>query len=1082
MTDEEVRRLAIRDLEHDLCLSAGAGSGKTRVLIERLIHLLTTGEVGLGQLVAITFTEKAAAELKTRLASALRRQWREHPEQRKQWQERLNELERAYLGTIHSFCGLLLRENPIEADVDPDFTVLDEVAGEALRRETLTAWLDEALTAAQRGEGPLARLLEYVDLHQARIMLEQLVADPVRYEGVAAFYEGQRTAGSSSEGEEGTEEEPRHRDAREALWAAVAEARARFEQAKRERGLLSFDDLLRRARDLLRDHPPVRQRYQRQFRYLHIDEFQDVDGLQAELVRLLCGFEGCEVERPPRLFIVGDPQQSIYRFRGADVDQFSKMERAILERGGLSLRLTRCFRSQARLVDFFNYTFAQVFTPPPQLPAESRITYTPIEAVRGSQNGGPVVEFLFRLGKGKADERRAAEADLLARRLRQMLGEGVCPGDIAILFRAMTKVKIYEQALRAYGVPFYTIAGSGFFARPEIVDVVNLLRLLVQPHDRLALAAVLRSPWVGCADTTLYWLAAEEAWEDLASPSLGEHLSAEEKTKLDYFAAWFEALRGQRDRVPLTELLNKLLDCTRYRAVVAAWPEGRQAWANLRKLLDLARQFDAAGGPTLEDFLNYLQQRMEHTPREAEAALEVETGDTVKLLSVHRAKGLEWPVVVVADLDRGFNLPRREPLLADPAEGAGLKLLNEYFQMEAGPDYERVKSALVQREIAELQRILYVACTRARDRLILSGSFDPAEVKPQLGDEKSWLQWLAAVFDLHSQFTTPNPLPLTYPDRNGHPVPIRTALPPEMPPAERGPVWSLAQLAEVVREQATLAGPPEEDWRAQLKPPLAPMAEARVAVTELEAFAFCPRRYQWERLLHLPEEMVNVEGEEPPVPTTPEREAALSLGLLAHAALERLPKDIAPADLPGFVQRVAAGMRAEEVVLGEEVEAAVVPLLGNWLASPYWERLRTAEEVRSEVPFVVRLDDGTQLLGRFDLLFRRNGRWRGLDYKTDRVTGDVAAYVESRYGLQQRAYGLAATRLLREAFAGLDFYFLQSGEVVTWRPTPETLTAAENRVREAILAWREALSRDDFPPTGDFNRCQRCTYRYLCGR
>jgi len=766
--DEAARYQAVHDVEHDLCLSAGAGSGKTTVLIQRIVHLLTAGVAEPQEIVAITFTEKAAAELKGRLAAALRQQGREHPPERAIWQERVNALERAYLGTIHSFCGALLREHPLEADVDPYFAVLDEVDGEALRRKVRGAWLEEALERARQGQGPLATLLQYVDLSTAETMIETLLADPLREEGVRKYYEAMAGDGprSPDHGEaipspspfSFPPEEPRHRAAREALWQAVAEVRQRFEQAKRERGRLSFDDLVRRARDLLRHCPTVRARYQRQFRYVHVDEFQDVDRWQAELIGLLCGFEGSEVERPPRLFIVGDRQQSIYRFRGAEVDQFRRMEEAILCRGGVSLQLTRCFRSHWQLLDFFNQTFAALLVPPEGLPEESSIRYTAMQAVRPSPGEAPAVEFLFRPLSAPALQARTEEAQALARRLREMRDQGepifdpveghrpVEWRDMALLFRAMTDVKIYEQALREQGIPCYTLAGSGFFDRPEIGDMVQVLRLLVHPHDRLARAAVLRSPWVGCADSTLYWIAAEEAWEELEAPRLRKHLSDEEGARLDHFSRWFGLLRARRDRVPLSELLQELWEATGYRVAIMAWPDGRQAWANLHKLLDLARRSEVAGGLTVADFLAHLQQRMEYTPREAEAALELEAGQTVKLLSIHRAKGLEWPVVAVPDLDRPLNLPT-ESFLADPAEGVGMKLLNERLQLEAGPDYGRVQAALIRREIAESQRVFYVACTRARDRLLLSARYDPATLKPQRAGDRSWLQWLAAVFD-----------------------------------------------------------------------------------------------------------------------------------------------------------------------------------------------------------------------------------------------------------------------------------------------------------------------------------------------
>lgn len=1071
MDDQEARETAAHDTGRDICLSAGAGSGKTTVLIARLIHLLTGGHADLRQIVAITFTEKAAAELKTRLSAALRRRGGAP------WQY---DLTQAWIGTIHSFCGLLLRENAVEAGIDPAFEVLDEVARDALCRRTVEGWVDEMLAAAGQGQGELAPLLERVELRRIRAMLEGLIAAPLKFSALADRYAGDRDP----------EESPEHRFVREALMAAAGDLMARWQAVQEEQGKVDFDGLLSRARDLLRDHPQVRARCQRQFRYVHIDEFQDVDGVQADLVRLLCGFEKAEVERPPRLFIVGDPQQSIYRFRGADVDQFARMRRAIEGRGGLSLKLIRCFRSQARLVGFFNHAFSRMFVPPEDLPEESRITYAPLASVRPADPSAPAVEFLIRPAQDRVEMARQIEADTLARRLREMIdgreqivGERqaddpekrreVRPGDIALLFRAMTDVQTYEKALRDYGIPFYTVAGSGFFEQQEVMDVLNVLRLLSRPHDRLALVSVLRGPWVGCADAALYWVAAEGAWEDLRSKALRQRIGPEEAARLDGFLSWFEDLREQRDSLPVAELLTDLLDRTFYRAALTVQPDGRQALANLRKLLDLARQMDALPRSTLHDFVAHLEEREEHTPREAESALEIEEGDTVKLMSVHKAKGLEWPVVAVVDVGRGFLKPT-EDLLCDPAVGIGMKLRNARLEMEAGPDYEKVKARMIRLNAVEQQRLLYVAATRARDRLILSGSFNPDKLDPALGGDISWLQWIGAVYPLRGE-------PFTY-SEDGQEMPVRVDLPTliELSAPFRGMAWP--ELTGAIQETASQAEPDKKSWLAQLTPPPLDGLPRRVAVTELELFETCPRRYQLRRLLRLPEEdglspMSEAEG------VKEDRTPALSVGALVHAALQQLSPDTAPEDLPALVQSVVRGGGEEVVPIGPDAERAAVRLLEHWLKSEGWGEIRKRPERQHEVPFALRMADGLCLIGRFDLLYRdSSGRWRVLDYKTDRLDGPATAHVEAHYAIQQSAYGLAAARMLGEQFAGVTFTFLRSGEEVCWEPSPETLPEAETHIRSAIASWGEAIRSEAFPRTGDTNRCARCGYRVLCGR
>lgn len=1075
MPDQGVRKTAIEDTQRDICLSAGAGSGKTSVLISRLIRLLTGGHAELHQLAAITFTEKAAAELKTRLSQALRQQ----PLSGRIWQYDLGD---AHIGTIHSFCSTLLRENAVEAGIDPGFGVLDEPGRDALSRRLFEVWIEEMLTAAQQGEGLLAPLLASVDLCHAHEMLLDLAGKPLRAQALLDHY---------ARGMADPEETPEHATARTALLAAAAHLLARWQETLDAQGWVDFDGLLGRARDLLRDRAEVRAHYQRQFRFVHIDEFQDVDGVQAELVRLLCGYERNEVGYPPHLFVVGDPQQSIYRFRGAVVDQFVRMAQTIRDRGGLTLRLTQCFRSQARLVGFFNHLFPQVFVPPEGLPETGQIRYAPVDPVRSDDSAAPAVEFLFVPSTESAAKAREQEAEHLARRFRQVLDSGAQvvgerregqpegyratrPGDMAILFRAMTDVGIYEQALRRHGIPFYTVAGSGFFARQEVLDVLNVLRLLLHPHDRLSLAAVLRAPWVGCSDGVLFWVAAEDAWDDLRSTGLRQRIDAEEGRRLDVFLEWFGGLRARRDQLPIAGLIAQLLGHTWYRGVLATQPDGSQALGNLRKLVDLARQFDSGPAASLHSFVAYLEERLAYTPREAEAALELESGDTVKLMSVHQSKGLEWPVVAIADLNRQFQLPGGDSLLWDPAVGMGLKLCDDQLKMEAGTDYRRVQESLVRLELGEQQRVFYVAATRARDRLLLCGAYNPDKFAPSLGAGKSWLQWVGEIHPIGREFSYP---------MDHRQMPVRTELPPETPPSQSGGRgMAYPELVSQIREQASSTGPDPKGWQTQLVPPVPGGPASRLAVTDLELFSVCPRRYQLRRLLQVPEESghsaLSEEDQEPA-----EGAPALSIGQVVHQVLHLLPANATAKDLPGLVAATVRQQGMEDARIGPDLERQVVRLLEGWLKTARWQAVRQSTERRGEVPFVQQHANARCLAGRFDLLYRdAAGGWHILDYKTDRVDGSAADHVAANYRLQQEAYGLAADRLLEGEVGEVVFVFLRTGKEVVWRPTPAAVASAQSHLAGMVVSWDNALASGSFEKTEENKHCIRCGYRTLCGR
>ncbi|MDP6778228.1 MAG: 3'-5' exonuclease, partial [Candidatus Latescibacteria bacterium] len=796
-----------------------------------------------------------------------------------------------------------------------------------------------------------------------------------------------------------------HGRVREALVDAARDLMARSQACQARRGSIDFDGLLSRARDLLRDHAGVRDHYRRQFRYVHLDEFQDVDGVQAELVRLLCGFDGEGVRKePPRLFVVGDPQQSIYRFRGADVDQFARMERAIRERGGLSLRLSHCFRSQADLVGFYNHAFSRLLVPPEGLAADSRVSYSPIDPYRGGDPEAPAVEFLFSATDAPVAEARAQEAAALARRLREMIdsgkphvwdreGDGEATRgpearDMAILFRAMTDVGIYEGALREFGIPFYTVAGSGFFGRQEVLDVLNVLRLLTQPRDPLSLAAVLRSPWVGCSDAALFWIARVEAWENLSSPALRDRLDPEDAGRLEAFRGWFAPIYRHRDRLTVVELIGELLHRTHYRSALSVQPEGRQALGNLRKLLDVARQFESGSESTLHAFVRHLEMRMAHSPREAESALEVETGDTAKLMSIHQAKGLEWSVVAVADLNRDFLMPQGN-LLSDPSAGMGIRLRNEELAMEAGEDYDRVKEALDLLELAEQQRLLYVAMTRARDRLLLSGSYDPTKLQSGKGGKDSWLRWIGDLYPIDGS-------PVTYPV-NGSELPVRVAKPADAAPRPTGRGMTCEELSAAVEAELAKAPASSGDVLDDLRPPPPDASGVRMAVTDLEMFVVCPRRYQLRRLLLFPEPAGAAELSEEDV-DAPDSTSAASLGSLVHEVLNGLPDDTTPEGIRALTREAADRWNKEGAEITRGVEGEAVRLLEAWLETDRWTNVQSSSGRESEVPFHLRLPDGASITGRFDLVYRdAEGRWNVLDYKTSRVDGAPEEHVRTYY-------------------------------------------------------------------------------------
>ncbi|MCX7792750.1 MAG: UvrD-helicase domain-containing protein [Chloroflexaceae bacterium] len=834
-------------IEHDghLVVTAGAGSGKTRVLVERYLRLLD--DVGhpdpFAAILAVTFTEKAAREMRERVRLALeRRAGAGTPAGRVRQAGLAAAVEGARIGTIHGFCATLLRAHPVETGLDPRFAILDEVEAGLLLAESVDEALRDVVRA--RGEGTEATratlpaglevLLEefgpaevraaLVDLlrggGETRAALRALPSDPAallrhwherlalaRAETLAELFAGATwreavaallalAPGAPADDRIGaqvravaawlSELDPDAPDfavldalnlqggskrlwgnaddlnrAREALRAlreayrAVAEflafapdprieeraalatlalrnlfeiADARYTERKAALDRLDFDDLERRARDLLERHPDVRARWRAALRAVLVDEFQDTNDDQRAIIYALARPSDAPGAAGPGLFVVGDGKQSIYRFRGADVSVFREVEDDIQRWGGRRLALQTSFRAHATLVELINGLGERLFwRPRPQRSFE--VPYEPLAAHRPAPAHSITAEWHVLSNAGEAAERRAAEAALLAGRLADLVDGAAGPivhdpqhgwrapayGDIALLFQAATSFEPFETALRERGIPYLTTAGRGYYGRQEVLDLIHLLRTLDDPGDELALVGVLRSPLFAVDDGTIMALklsGAASLWEALLAAA--EDAAADAGVR--FAARTLGELHALRGRSTVVELLRTALDRTAYLAIVSALEDGERRRANVEKLLAAAR---LAGARGLRAFREYLDLLLRVEAREGDAPLEAH--GAVRLMTVHRSKGLEFPVVALPDLGRAPS-PLRERWLARRAYGLALQVRDPADEQRRPAAFLLARHTERQLERAERERLLYVALTRARDYLILSGS------------------------------------------------------------------------------------------------------------------------------------------------------------------------------------------------------------------------------------------------------------------------------------------------------------------------------------------------------------------------
>jgi ATP-dependent exoDNAse (exonuclease V) beta subunit len=1095
---------AIERRRGDLLLDASAGSGKTSVLVERFVRSVLEDGIEVSAILAITFTEKAAAELRERI----RRRFRELGAG-----EAAQATEGASISTIHGFCARVLRSGALAAGIDPAFVVLDQAeadlladaafdqAAEELAAETeggidlIAAYGAPALRAAiigvhaelrSRGQEfpALPPVSEAPDLEAARAELSRAAAEAARELGalvdpssrvvqaldrlarretvlaLADPWPGELDQIALPGGNGAALSTP--------VCVAYAEALARFRgvcehrRAKRAHGLLDrllrsygahyaagklecsgvdFDDLQLLARGLLGDGE-LRDRYRARYASVMVDEMQDTNQVQLELIELIAH---------GNLFTVGDAQQSIYAFRHADVELFERLGER-LEALGARATLQTNFRSRPEIISALNRAYA----------AELGERFRPLEAGRVLEPAeDPRVELLIVdkgadwASDGLASPWRLAEARALARRLGALIAGGARPEDVVLLTRATTDLRVYERALEDAGIPTYVIGGRGYWAHPQVVDVVAYLRALANPRDEQALYTVLSSPLVGLGVGALVSLAAaaravgRDPWWVLREPEGRlDDLGSDEQRRLEEFAGWLQAERRAAARVGVEELIERALERFRYDLTVLAMPGGARRLANVRKLMRLGREHEGRVGRDLRGFLELVARRASGRAgaadsRESEAPVESEALNAARLMTIHRAKGLEFPIVCVADLGR--SPIRRAELIRIGRDGRiGLRL-SEPGTGKAEPalNYQSLGDAQVRAERQEERRLFYVAMTRARERLILSG----AAKLETIGAGPTPMAWIAPAL-----------------------VPDIAARVQEGSGVSDGLVSYTFVVPEDDREGSAILAPPEDavvqtpmPQRGPAPLPPAPPAPpvSALSYSALVEYARCGYRFYTERVLGLPP--VGQRGSGAPGLGGAER------GTLVHSLLERL-------DFRRPVPATAETIMRERAGLGPTAaEAAeIAAMLAGFAGSELCARLGRASDVRREERFAFPLSDGVLITGVLDVVAReRGGRMLVVDYKSDRLAGaDPWALVAGAYATQRLIYALAALRA-GAAEAEIVHVFLERPD----DPVHETVSRSDAvRLERELAGLAGGVIRREFLVAEEPRRalCQGC--------
>jgi ATP-dependent helicase/nuclease subunit A len=1077
-------------------VSAGAGTGKTTVLVERFVEAVCERGLDIESMLVITYTERAAGELKGRIRARLHELGRH---------DLARSLDGAWISTIHGFCLRLLKSHPFAAGLDPRFRILDDSQGRVVRSEAFETALNEfcagddperlrllatygasglrrmlttvyetlrsagrelALELGER-QGLEVRLAELAEAarclaedaeskDEARAAAAQALAlteapqPPERLLDLSGLRARGERAATYEETRKAVEQAAldelalRDRELLQELLLGFAEA---YSAAKDRESALDFEDLQLRARDLLRDDAALREREQLRFRSIMVDEFQDTNRLQCDLVDLLTG---PDTER----FFVGDEFQSIYGFRHADVRVFRERR----EQAETLLPLTRNYRSRSEVLAVVNHLFGAEFGEEFQPLAASGAFPDPVF--------GTPVELLVTDKSAYAatgTHWRRAEARNVARRVKELVDSGAATaGEIVLLFAAGTDAEWYEEELREAGLATYRATGRGYFGQQQVVDLLSYLRLLQNRYDDEALVTVLASPFVGVSNDALMLIrrAARGPIFTGIERSLPPDLEESDLRLLRAFRQRFDRLAEASSRLSLERLCERIVADHDYDLAVLAQWDGRRRYANLRKLGRLARSYEELRGPDVEGFVRFVEEQESVGAAERDAVAEEEGADAVRLLTIHAAKGLEFKVVVVADAGRDRNAPSADEILCLTDGRFGFRVADPVTGKRHGVlGYEGVKDARAAEDEAERLRLYYVAMTRAIDRLIVSGSIDPE----RKADEKTPIGWVLGRLDCADELAADGAGPVEL-ERDGARVLVRidrTPAPEPTPVLRPEP-----EPVEAEAGQLALFAPGEEPPLPPLAPVLAPIQELpepplhdvrRLSYSALALFDRCSYRYYAERVAGMrPADAHGTVAGQTGL-------AATEVGDAVHRLLELVDLG-APA--PPDVEQVRAWYPA----VTEDELARISGFVESYCDSELARRVATLPGARPERPFAFE-HDGVLLHGRLDVLSREGVHAFVLDYKTNSLAeGTPEEIVEADYRLQRLVYALACFRAGAEEVEVV-YHFLERADAVV----STTFERADVPALEAELSAAIARIRaGEFAPTPSEFVCAGC--------
>lgn len=1059
--DKEDRDKILSDLHTNFLVEAGAGSGKTTSLVGRMVNIIATGTGTIDQIVAITFTKKAADELKMRFQSELEKSMKSNHVNKDLIAEALQNIDQIYLGTVHSFCAKLLRERPIEANLDINFQELDDDADLQLLEEAWNDYLlqiqDEQPQTLQQLEEmglsveklfeSLKTLKEYPDVEwvvdvvdkpelestyvalmnlikEARrsipnvvpekgyddtqklilkaIRRDKVVASPTEKDLLAILESFDKNikvtqnrwvskedakyyAGKLQDFVE-TSIKPLLRQWREHTHPMIINflkgAYEHYAQLKKERSLLNFQDLLMKTADLLKHNAEVRQYFQHKYRFLLVDEFQDTDPIQAEMMFYLTGEEMFEkdwtkcIPKPGSLFVVGDPKQAIYRFRRADIDTYNQVKQLIQETGGEVLELTMNFRTLDSVTELLNSVFIHHL---PDKETNYQAAYRPLNSFHEDQ--GDTFSGIKRLSVPidftKKDEIMNEDAKNITLQIQHLIKQGYKPKDFMIITRYNNEIPFYARSLEQVGIPV-NISGEVVIGESLVFqELVILLQTFRDTTDEVSFVAALRGIFFGISDDELYqWKQAGGRFTIFSD--IPEALHEETKRK---FANALEKMRMYNDWIRTsspTVAIERILEDIGFYPLLMKKGGNKRTLKSLLSILSHLKQFESEGHSAYHQVFNRLLDLV----NEKTEVLNIEGDqDAVRVMNVHKAKGLEAPIVFLACPAKKVDVESKiqHHIKREHSVSKGYFAFSEKkgeFQRKdiAYPlNWESFKSEEFHYLESEELRVIYVAATRAEKALIISSCKNNERTNP-------W-NILLQIDGIETIELNDESL------------------------EEQSPSSQFIDLQDVVEHTLNL-----NNWIEEK------------AVNTYDYWS--PTK---DKDYSLITDILRTEG------------GGLNWGSFVHELFEKMVK-YRDVEIEPFARSLLTKYELEEERLEEAMEIAE-----QFKASPIWKELNTATEVLTEVPFTKMVKKGETLFqylgeektpdnvyvtGVIDLIYKGTDGWVIVDYKTDRPTKEEDFEKLSRfYENQIKFYELIWESLTQENVVQSNIYFVYRGNV-----------------------------------------------------